>query len=123
MSSLVIFSPDVPRLATFYAAVLGARPFPEPSGDIRLVSDRDEVLIHSIPSEVARDLKISTPPAPHDGSPLKPVFEVESLATALEGVRATGGVVTDRTFRFGGSTRHDVLDPDGNVVQLRCRTA
>jgi hypothetical protein len=123
MSSLVIFSPNVPRLATFYEAVLGAHKFSEPSGDIRLVSDREEVLIHSLPSEVARDLEISTPPAPRDGSPLKPVFEVESLAAALDSVRNTGGVVTDRTFRFGESTRHDVLDPDGNVVQLCCGTA
>jgi hypothetical protein len=123
MSSFVVFSPDVHRLATFYEVVLGARPLREGSGDIRVVSDRDEVLVHSIPLKAARDIEISTPPAPRDLAPIKPVFEVNSLAAALDGVRATGGVVTDRTFRVEGLVRHDVLDPDGNVVQLRSRTA
>jgi predicted enzyme related to lactoylglutathione lyase len=123
MSSLVIFSPDVQRLATFYEVVLGARPMGESSSDIRLVNDREEVLIHSMPRQVARDIAIDTPPAPRDAASIKPVFEVESLATALDGVRTTGGVVTDRTFRLDGLVRHDVLDPDGNVLQLRSRTA
>jgi predicted enzyme related to lactoylglutathione lyase len=122
MSSLVIFSPDVQRLATFYEVVLGARPLREDSGDIRVVSDRDEVLVHSMPRKAERDIEISTPPAPRDHAPIKPVFEVDSLAVALEGVRATGGVVTERTFLLEGLVRHDVLDPDGNVVQLRSRT-
>jgi catechol 2,3-dioxygenase-like lactoylglutathione lyase family enzyme len=122
MSAFVVFSPDVQRLATFYEVVLGARPLRESSGDIRVVSDRDEVLVHSIPRTAARDLEISTPPAPRDNAPIKPVFEVDSLAVALDGVRETGGLVTDRTFRLEGLVRHDVLDPDGNVVQLRSRT-
>jgi predicted enzyme related to lactoylglutathione lyase len=123
MSSLVIFSPDVQRLATFYEVVLGARPLREASGDIRVVSDRDEVLVHSIPRRAARDIEITNPPAPRENAPIKPIFEVDSLAVALDGVRATGGVVTDRTFRIEGLVRHDVFDPDGNVVQLRSRTA
>ena len=40
MSSLVVFSVSVPRLAAFYEAVLGATQHLEPSGDIRLIGDR-----------------------------------------------------------------------------------
>ena len=28
-----------------------------------------------------------------------------------------------RTFSFDGLTRHDVIDPDGNVIQLRGRSS
>ena len=121
VSSLVVFSIDVQRLAAFYEFVLGAKPLKEPSGDIRLVNDRDEVLIHSIPKKIAKDIEISSPPAPRENSPLKPVFDVASLETSLDSVEAAGGVVTTRTFSLNGLTRHDVLDPDGNVIQLRCR--
>jgi hypothetical protein len=121
MGSLVVFSADVRRLAAFYEVVLTAKRLQEPSGDIRLVNDRDEVLVHSIPEKIAPDIEINTPPAPRDSSPIKPVFDVASLEEAMDGVEATGGVVTDRTFSLNGLTRHDVLDPDGNVIQLRRR--
>jgi predicted enzyme related to lactoylglutathione lyase len=121
MSSLVVFSIDVRRLAVFYESVLDAEPRDELSGDIRLVSERDEVLIHSIPKGVAKDIAITSPPAPRDNSALKPVFDVASLESALSSVEATGGVVTGRGFSLNGLVRRDVLDPDGNVLQLRCR--
>jgi predicted enzyme related to lactoylglutathione lyase len=123
MGSLVVFSPDVQRVAAFYAVVLGAEAMHEPSGDIRVVNDREEVLIHSMSAKRAANIEIATPPVPRESAPLKPVFDVESLERALGAVREAGGVITDRTFRFQGLVRHDVLDPDGNVVQLRCPTA
>ena len=123
MSSLVLFSVDLRRMATFYEAILGATPSYEPSGDIRLVNDREEILIHSVPEKIAKNIDISTPPKPRDGSAIKPVFDVDSLVAALESVRTNGGVVTPRTFSLEGLTRHDVLDPEGNVIQLRSRSA
>jgi predicted enzyme related to lactoylglutathione lyase len=123
MSALVIFSPNVPRLAKFYEMVLDLQPTIEASGDVRLRNDLDEVLVHSMPGGSAARIEISVPPAPREGSPMKPVFEVGSLPEALEQVEANGGVITSRTFRIEGTTRHDVIDPDGNVIQLRSRVA
>lgn len=121
MSSLVVFSIDVRRLALFYEDLLEADLFEESSGDVRLVNEREEVLIHSVAQEFAEDIKVSSPPAPRESSPLKPVFDVASLERALASVEAMGGFVTNGGFSMGGLTRRDVLDPDGNVIQLRCR--
>jgi hypothetical protein len=121
MSALVVFSINVRRLAKFYEVVLSLEPLEETSGDIRLVNGRDEVLIHSIPTKIVRDVAVSSPPAPRDNSALKPVFDVTSLESALAGVEAMGGVDTGRGFSLGGLTRRDVVDPDGNVIQLRSR--
>ena len=123
MSALVIFSPNVQRLATFYELVLEAQPIVESSGDIRLRNDLDEVLIHSMPARRAAQIEITEPPAPREDSAMKPVFEVRSLPEALQQVEANGGIATSRTFRIEGATRHDVVDPDGNVIQLRSRMA
>jgi len=122
MISLVVFSIDVRRLTVFYEAVLGAKPNYEPSGDIRLLGDRMEVLVHSVPAEIAKTMEVRTPPEPREGSAIKPVFDVESLGAALQQVKARGGVVTGRAFGIDGSTRNDVIDPDGNVIQLRSRS-
>jgi predicted enzyme related to lactoylglutathione lyase len=123
MSSLVVFSVDIRRLAAFYEAVLRAKPNHEPSGDIRLLGDREEVLVHSVPAKIAKTIEVRTPPEPREGSAIKPVFDVESLEAALEQVKAKGGVVTGRAFSIDGLTRHDVIDPDGNVIQLRSRSS
>jgi predicted enzyme related to lactoylglutathione lyase len=119
MSALVIFSHDVRRLARFYEHVLGATAVTEKSGDVRVTTDLDEVLVHSISKKISANMSVQTPPVPRDNSALKPVFEVQSLLSALKRVEANGGVVTNRTFRYNGITRHDVIDPDGNVIQLR----
>jgi predicted enzyme related to lactoylglutathione lyase len=110
---------DVHRVALFYERILEAKAAAEPSGDTRLVTAVDEVLIHSMPKKVAKGIPVSAPPISRDDSALKPVFEVGSLSSALQRVAENGGVVTGRTFRFDGLTRHDILDPDGNVIQLR----
>jgi predicted enzyme related to lactoylglutathione lyase len=119
MGSLVIFSVDVRRLADFYQAVLGLTPTNDDSDDIRLRNDREEVLVHSVSARVAKTITIHSPPKARDSSPIKPVFDVESLHAALEAVELNGGVATGRTLNLDGLTRHDVLDPDGNVIQLR----
>ena len=119
MGSLVIFSVDVPRLAAFYESVLGLTPINGDSDDIRLRNNREQILVHSVPSGVAKTISIQTPPEARGGSPIKPVFDVDSLEEALTMVRIKGGVVTEQTFCIDGLTRHDVLDPDGNVIQLR----
>ncbi|HEY3843606.1 MAG TPA: hypothetical protein VGL48_10185 [Acidimicrobiales bacterium] len=64
MSALVIFSPNVQRLAGFYELVLEAQSIVESSGDVRLRNDLDEVLIHSIPGTRAAQIEIRVPPAP-----------------------------------------------------------
>lgn len=93
------------------------------SGDIRLRNDNEEVLVHSVPAGVAKTISIQSPPEARDGSPIKSVFDVDSLQPALEAVERNGGVVTGRPFTTDGLPRHEVLDPDGNVIQLRARSS
>jgi predicted enzyme related to lactoylglutathione lyase len=122
MNALVIFAVNVKALASFYEAVLGISPTPKPGDnkkDIRLGGKGIELLIHSIPPRIAKTIVINSPPAPRDIAAMKPVFDVKSLSQAEEQVTLRGGVVTKVTFTIDGLTRRDVLDPEGNVIQLR----
>jgi predicted enzyme related to lactoylglutathione lyase len=122
MSSLVIFAVNVKALANFYEAVLGIAPLPKPGdskSDVRLGNEAEELLIHSIPARIAKTIVIASPPVPRENAAMKPAFNVTSLSAALEQVSSLGGIVTNSTFTLNGLTRHDIVDPEGNVVQLR----
>ena len=122
MGALVIFAVNVKTLASFYEAVLVLSPAPQ-SGDtkkdIRLGGKGVELLIHSIPPRISKTIVLKSPPAPRDIAAIKPVFDVKSLSKAEEQVDLLGGVVTKVTFTLNGMTRRDVVDPEGNVIQLR----
>jgi predicted enzyme related to lactoylglutathione lyase len=122
MGALVIFAVNVKALASFYEAVLGVSPAPKPGDtkkDIRLGGKGIEILIHSIPPRISKTIVIKAPPVARDIAAMKPVFDVKSLSKAEEQVNLRGGVVTKVTFTVDGLTRRDVLDPEGNVIQLR----
>jgi len=120
----VIFAVNVKSMADFYQAVTGFSADPRPGDstkDIRLGKGDEELLIHSIPPRIAKTIVIETPPLAREESAMKPIFDVDSLSSALEQVTLRGGLVTERTFTLDGLTRHDIVDPEGNVVQLRAR--
>jgi predicted enzyme related to lactoylglutathione lyase len=120
--NLVIFAVDVNKVAAFYQAVIGVSPCPQPGdhkNDLRLCKANEEILIHSIPAHIAKTIKVQSPPIPRDESAMKPIFDVESLTESLTEVSNNGGIVTQITFTLDSLTRHDVLDPEGNVIQLR----
>jgi predicted enzyme related to lactoylglutathione lyase len=122
MGALVIFAVNVKALASFYEAVLGLSPAPKPGDtkkDIRLGGKGLEILIHSMPPRISKTIVIKSPPVPRDIAAMKPVFDVKSLSKAEEQVALRGGVVTKVTFTLNGLTRRDVVDPEGNVIQLR----
>ncbi len=122
MSALVIFAVNVKAVATFYEAVFGLSPAPDPGDskkDLRLRNETDEILIHSVPSRIAITISLMSPPQLRDECAMKPVFDVASLTNSLAQVPLNGGVITDRTFTLNGVTRHDVADPEGNIVQIR----
>ena len=124
MNALVIFAVNVKAMADFYQAVLGFSRDPRPGDskkDVRLGKDGQELLIHSIPARIAKTISLESPPVAREDSAMKPVFDVDSLASALEQVKQRGGIVTERTFTLDGLTRHDIVDPEGNIVQLRIR--
>jgi predicted enzyme related to lactoylglutathione lyase len=122
MDALVIFAVNVKALASFYEAVLGLAASPMPGDsrkDIRLGGHNSELLIHSIPERISKTIVIESPPLAREETAMKPVFDVKSIDEALKQVPLLGGIVTERSFILDGLTRHDVVDPEGNVVQLR----
>jgi len=118
MSPLVLFALDVPRTAAFYESILGGHAVDEGACS-RVTSEIDEVLVHDIPAEIAATIEIASPPVAREDTPMKPVFIVDDVDATIARAEAHGGQTIGRGFTYEGRRYQDLLDPEGNVIQLR----
>ena len=118
MTKIVLWADKFDETAEFYRLLLNAEFKHASSEFVSIVGARNEVLLHAIPAQWASD--ISVPPALRDESPLKPCFEVESIARARDSVSGTNGLIqsADREQTHGNMTYCDGNDPEGNVIQV-----
>lgn len=121
LAGLVIFAKDIRRVAAFYEAVAGLAVAESQKDHVVLRSATLELVVHGIPARIARQIEISTPPAPREDSALKPFFPVASLAQAREQAAALGGglLASGREWEARGFRACDGFDPEGNVLQCR----
>jgi predicted enzyme related to lactoylglutathione lyase len=120
MNSLILFAVNPDRLASFYSNLLSLEIQRHEAASLSMEGGGASLLFLQIPAEIARDIPVQTPPMAREESAIKPAFDVMNLARAIEAVTAGGGVITPRNFISAGSVCLDVLDPEGNVIQLRC---
>ena len=119
MNALIIFATEPLRLATFYAAVLSGSVTnsSEHLIDVHGPNSRVTILRMSGSSDNQGDV-----PLAREEVALKPVFDVDDIDVALRAVENWGGVITERNIQHEGHGHLDVLDPEGNFIQLRSLT-
>ena len=121
LPSAVVFAKDVPRLAAFYAQVVGMQEVASDAHHVVLGAEGFQLVVHGIPAAIARQIEISSPPELREETALKICLPVESISAARAHATALGGGVkapraewTARGFRAC-----DGHDPEGNVFQVR----
>ena len=118
--ALVVYAVDVARLAAFYR---GAFELEVAEGDDTyavLAAPGVELVVQRIPPWIAADIVVSDPPEVREDTPIKPVFRVDDLDSAVARFAAAGGRLrgSDTVWTFRGRVLRDGWDPEGNVVQL-----
>ena len=118
MTKIVLWADKFDETAEFYRFLLNAELKHASDGFVSIVGAQNEVLLHAVPAQWASD--ISVPPALRDESPIKPCFQVESIARARDSVSGTNGLIqsADREQTHGNMTYCDGNDPEGNVIQV-----
>lgn len=113
----MLFVKDLERATAFYREGLGLRVLAEESssGFVAFEAGGTRFALHSIPEDIARDLEITDPPQARSETPIKLVFETPNLEAECARVVAAGATLLER--RWSGA--QDLLDPEGNVFQLR----
>jgi predicted enzyme related to lactoylglutathione lyase len=118
-AGVFIYAKDLPRLAAFYAAVLGMRPG-HADDDIAVLASPDlQLLVHRIPAHIAVDIHIETPPVRREDCAIKFFATVPSLADAGTTAASLGGQLFDERWRGPGFIVCNAMDPEGNVFQIR----
>lgn len=116
MTTVVLWADRWPEMVGFYRSLLlDTSPAPASLGFVAISGLENEVLLHQTPSEFLPDL--STPAARRAEAAIKPVFNIDSI----DRVRAAGLQLAGQVAEHEGWSYCDLMDPDGNVLQVRWR--
>lgn len=118
-SGLFIYAKDVARVAAFYDSVLGMRRVHETPELVVLDAHGLQMLIHSLPTEIAANATITDPPTPRDRAALKFFITVPSIAAAKELAPKLGGLVLEEQYPGKGFRVNNAVDPEGNIFHVR----
>jgi catechol 2,3-dioxygenase-like lactoylglutathione lyase family enzyme len=119
-AELVIYVQRLESMRAFYVACLGLAAVEEDETTATLRSEGLTVHLVKVPAAVAASIELSDPPRRRAETPLKAAFEVTGIETLRGLIAELGGRLDppERGHSFGGYSRLDAVDPEGNVIQL-----
>jgi predicted enzyme related to lactoylglutathione lyase len=117
----VLFAKDVSRIARFYEQLVPMKIVLAERDLIVLESASFQLVVHGIPTRIAKSIQLSSPPKPRSSVAVKLIFPVRSIAAARAKAKALGGGLNPKKkeFEARGFVACDGYDPEGNVVQFR----
>ena len=120
MATATVFVKNLEALADFYCHI-GSMTVETTEGDFMVLTSSEwKLILVQIPDEIAASFEIAVPPVAREEHPVKLSFTVEDLQATRTEVTRRGGVdVQERApWEWRGTLHLDVLDPEGNVLQL-----
>ena len=118
---VVVYAKDMDNLGKFYEAALGLSVAERAPSYLILRGPGYELSVVSMPSEVAADIQIRSPPVPLEATPVKASFLVPSIEARRSVIAGAGGYLKppEAVWDWRGQVHLDGVDPEGNVFQLR----
>jgi len=119
LNGAVLFVKDFPRMRDFYGGMLQARPVNQEWTEsyALFVLKGGRFVLHAIPDEYAREIKIASPPQTRDRNPVKVIFAVEDVSSERSRLEAMGVTMLQRSWENPAESC-DGVDPEGNVFQI-----
>jgi predicted enzyme related to lactoylglutathione lyase len=117
----VLYAKDPMRVAAFYEHVANMRVCHSDNEHVELQSGSFQLVVLQIPEQIAKTIRIDSPPERRENTPIKLVLFVQNIAQARTAAVNFGGALNgpEREWEFQGATVCDGYDPEGNVFQLR----
>lgn len=79
-------------------------------------------MLHRLPNEYAAEVPLTKQLAANLDAAIKPVFTVDSIERAVSRIANTFASVSSTEGRFGEFRYLDLVDPEGNVIQIQQRS-
>ena len=110
---------DLDRMKRFYGEMLGAIPTNRLWTDswATFEAGGTRFSLHAIPAEIAKNIKIGSPPAPREEEPVKLIFEVKDVESERARLESLGVQMLRRPWQKPGEAC-DAVDPEGNIFQI-----
>ena len=117
----VVFAKNIRSLSDFYQTVLNMDVTEATKSYEVLNNGSIELVIHSIPKNIADLISIENPPALRSTAAMKPAYIVDSLDTVRQACKGTGGGLKPESelWTIRGAQVLDGWDPEGNVIQFK----
>ena len=117
MTELVLWVDDLERASGFYEALLALEKTVESTGYRQLASAFHKLHLHEVPTEYRNSESRDSGQYPvREDAVMKPIFAVPSIGEALQ--RIAGQANLGKSFGHDDKLMQDVIDPEGNVIQL-----
>ena len=117
-SGAFIYAKNLQALADFYVQFLGLEIQHTHHELIILRADGLQLVIHQMPTEIAEETILTSPPEERDSAILL-FFTIDDLEQAPVRAQALGGVVFPEIWQGPGFQVCNACDPEGNVFQIR----
>ena len=118
MLEVCIYVVDLEAMASFYSAVLAGSIRSDEDGVCSIVEETAAIVLVTMRPEVAAQPDAPSVALVRTEVAIKACLHVGDLDAATAAVRDHGGAVRGPEWSWHGSRRIDVVDPEGNVVQL-----
>lgn len=118
LKTAMLYVRDFPRMTAFYADLLGTQPTNTEHTDrwALFTLGGADFALHAIPVTALDPSAAHTHSAPRDRDPLKLTFADAHAAATRRRLEAAGVVVIQRAWQNDGA--FDVVDPEGNILQI-----
>lgn len=117
----VIYAKDYRGLARFYEHVAALTQREVHQDYVLLESPAFQLVILQIPSRIAANITIDTPPQKRENTPIKLFLNVSSIENARQTATSFGGELhgAEKEWWFHDIKRCDGIDCEGNVFQVQ----
>jgi predicted enzyme related to lactoylglutathione lyase len=120
---IVLYAKALAVMKEFYQGVFHLEVEESEPDYVVLGSPTSQLAIVQVPTSIASAIHIADPPVRRTQTPIKLVFDVDSISAARGAVLSLRGGIdpTESEWIFQGYRVCDGHDPEGNVVQLQQR--
>ncbi len=120
LKGAVLYAKNLEKLSSFYVGI-GGKQTDGADGEFAAIATSDaELIILQTPEQIASQIVIENPPAVRTATPLKPIVNVTSIEEVVQNLPELGGMIVPGSsqWQFRSNLVQDIVDPEGNVVQL-----
>lgn len=122
-AGVLVYARHLESLARFYRELLSLEVLVADTEHVVAETDDIQLVLHAMPPHLAAEVTIASPPAPREQQAFKPFFNVPSLEDAETRARELGCYVFGPVWGGPGLKVRNACDAEGNIIQLRQRTA